>query len=111
VNLSGLSSGKLKTSLGQRATQNPHPEHALSIVNVERVMRIESVGHPAKHLSQRAPEKRTLEQRSWSRIGFNDGASRDFMPRRALSVNLFPLAPSGQREYRFLPHLKETLSN
>jgi len=41
-------------------------------------MRIESFGHPAMHLSQCAPGKRTLEQRSCQRVGFNDGASGDF---------------------------------
>src|SRR5271157_307288 len=54
------------------------------------MIRIESVGHPATHLSHCALEKRTLEQRSWRTVGFDDGASGDFMP----SWNLF-----GQTHY------------
>ena len=82
----GVSAGKAKTSFGQAATQNPHPEHVSSISRKGYAIRIAWGGHIERHLSHCAPQKRTLEQRSKCVVGFEDGESRNFMPSRGLFI-------------------------
>ena len=84
----GVPAGKAKTSFGQTATQNPHPEHVSSISRDGWAIRIESVGHADRHMSHSAPQKRTFEQRSGCMVGFEDWRSSNFMLSPSLSSNL-----------------------